>query len=320
MTDSQLAHLIRRQSGLVSRAQALDHGVTDADMRRLLRRREWSTVHAGVYADHTGALTWLQRAWAAVLTAWPAALCHDSALRALEGPARRDRHDSDVIHVAVDRDRCIRVPELVVLHRISHFGDKVHLNTSPPRVRVEQAAIDVAAEAADESRAIAVLADVVQSRHTTPARLLEALAGRSRIARRQFLTEILRDVASGTCSVLERDYLDRVERPHGLPVASRQVRDSARGSLYRDVIYEAYDLVVELDGRLFHDTASARDRDLERDLDASLAGLATVRLGWGQVHLRACLTASKLAKLLVRRGWDGPLLHCPWCPPDSGDL
>ena len=289
-------------------------------MRRLLRRREWAVVHPGVYADHTGALTWVQRAWAAVLTSWPAALCHDSALRALDGPSRLDRLDADVIHVAVDRDRCVRVPPRVVLHRLSHFDERVQLNTSPPRVRVEHAAIDVAAGAVDESRAVAVLAGVVQSRHTTAPRLLEVLGSRSRIARRPFLADVLTDVAAGTCSVLEREYLDRVERPHGLPLAARQVHQSARGSLYRDVLYEPYELAVELDGRLFHDSASSRDHDLERDLDASLDGLTTVRLGWGQVHRRACLTATKLARLLGQRGWEGPFLRCPRCPLECGDL
>jgi hypothetical protein len=43
-------------------------------------------------------------------------------------------------------------------------------------------------------------------------------------------------------------------------------------------------LIVELDGRLFHSSARARDHDLERDLDApTLDRLETIRLGYGQV-------------------------------------
>ena len=51
-------------------------------------------VHPGVYVNHTGELTWLQRAWAAVLFAWPAALSHDSALRAADGPGSTRRRSS----------------------------------------------------------------------------------------------------------------------------------------------------------------------------------------------------------------------------------
>ena len=46
----------------------------DADIARMLRRRDLVTVLPGVYVNHTGAQTWEQRAWAAVLYFWPAAL------------------------------------------------------------------------------------------------------------------------------------------------------------------------------------------------------------------------------------------------------
>lgn len=146
----------------------------------------------------------------------------------------------------------------------------------------------MAAESRDDFSAIAVLAQAVQSRRTTAERIEEAMAGRSRISRRPFLREVLRDVAEGTCSVLEHGYLDRVERPHGLPRASRQLRASSRGPIYRDVEYRRFRLVVELDGRLFHSSAAARSRDLDRDLDTAVDGRECVRLGWGQVFDHAC--------------------------------
>ena len=102
-------------------------------------------------------------------------------------------------------------------------------------MRIEHAVLDVAAEAPDELAAIAVMSDAVRARRTTAARLLEALSSRSRIPRRSFLLSVLHDVAEGTCSVLEHGYLDRVERAHGLPSGQRQVRESSRGPLYRDV-------------------------------------------------------------------------------------
>jgi hypothetical protein len=126
---------------------------------------------------------------------------------------------------------------------------------------------------------------------------------------------VLGFVAAGSCSLLEHEFLALVARAHGLPGAQRQVRASVRGPVFRDVVYEAFGLVVELDGRLFHDNARARDLDLDRDLDAALEGLLTVRLGWGQAHLRPCATAVRLARLLRRRGWPGSLHPCPACAP-----
>jgi hypothetical protein len=305
--------LLARQAGVISRSQALAAGLEPHDVRRRLRRREWAAVHEGVYVDHTGPLSWRQRAWSAVLFAWPAALCHGSALRATDGPGRREHDDAGPLHIAIDRDRAVRPPGGVIVHRLADLDDRTLWNTSPPRLRVEEAALDVAAEATCDFDAIAVLADAVQSRRTTATRLLEALARRTRIRHRRFLLAVLHDVREGACSALEHAYLNRVERRHGLPTADRQVVPSAHGPLYRDVVYQRQSLVVELDGRLFHSRPRVRDRDLERDLDAAIDRLNTVRLGWGQAVGRPCTTAQRIGRLLERLGWTGQLKSCPDC-------
>jgi len=159
-----------------------------------------------------------------------------------------------------------------------------------------------------------VLATACNSRRTTPARLLGSLGARLRVARRDWLASVLRDIADGTCSVLEHGYLVHVERPHVLPRGERQQPGaSARGAVFRDVVYEEFALVVELDGRAFHSAVAERDRDLERDLDAAVARLETLRIGYGQVFERACTTAERVAKVLNRRGWTGSVTPCQRC-------
>lgn len=296
--DQDIGALLRQQSGVVSRRQALAAGLQQHDIRRLLRRREWATVHPGVYVEHTGPLSWHQRAWAAVLLAAPAALCHESALRAAQGPGRRGPAQ-DTIHVAVTRKRASLVaPDGVRIHHLSHATTLVLWNTNPPRLRYEEAALDVALAAGSDLDAIAALAEACGSRRTTARRLSASLAGRRRVARRGWLAGVLADVAEGTCSVLEHGHLHLVERPHGLPCAERQVSaTSSTGLVYRDTQYGGR-LVIELDGRLFHDSTTARDRDFERDLDAATDGRTTVRLSYGQVFDRPCSTAAKLATLM----------------------
>ncbi len=303
--------LLALQSGVASRQQLAGVGVEPHDLQRLVRRKDLVRVHDGVFVNHTGELTWLQRAWLGVQVAWPAALSHDSAIRAVDGPGRKGRDDS-LIHLVVHRDRAIRPPAGYRLHRMSGFPANVHWNASPPRVRVEEALIDVAAAKPDDFDAIAVLADAVRARRTTPDRLRAALEARQRVARRYFLVGVLNDLARGTCSVLEQGYLDLVERPHGLLPGMRQVRDSINGPLYRDVAYYV-GLLVELDGRLWHDSPAQRDADLDRDLDAAVEGLGTVRLGWGQVFKRPCHTAVRIGRLLNARGWTGRTTTCPSC-------
>jgi hypothetical protein len=262
-----------------------------------------AVVHPGVYLGHTGEATWVQRSWAAVLHAWPAALAGEAALRAHEGPGKRT--DPAVIEVVVGRSRTVLAPPGVRITRIDGLGQRAVWTVGPPRLRYDDAAIAVACRAATDLDALRVLADVVQGRRSTAARLASELGSRRRVPRRAWLTSVLGDIAQGSCSVLEHGYLARVVRPHGLPEGQRQVRDG-RGDrvAYRDVEH-ADGLVVELDGRLLHDSARQRDADLERDLDAALVGKETVRLGWGQVFGRECTTAGKLAELHRTRGWTG---------------
>lgn len=319
MNPSRYADLLALQSGVVSRRQlVVEAGLQQHDLQRLVRRRDLVRVHDGVFVNHTGTPTWLQRAWIGVHLIWPAALAGDSALRAAEGPGRSGR-DESVIHLAVDRDRHAAVPTGYRVHRISSFHDRVMWNTSPPRVRIEEALIDVAVRKPDDFGAVAVLADAIQGRLTQAGRIRAALDGRLRVPRRDFLTGVLCDLERGTCSVLEHGYLTLVEQPHGLPVALRQVRDSRHGPLYRDVVYAQFDQLVELDGRMWHDSAEQHDADLDRDLDAAVERLSTIRLGWGQVYGRPCETAVRIGRLLSARGWLGRPTRCPECP-DSAAL
>lgn len=309
-----LSELLRQQDGVVSRAQLFSAGLRPPQVRRLLRRRELSVVVPGVYVDHTGPPTWLQRAWVAVLHASPAALCHSSALRLDDGPGRRGAADTAPIHVAIDRKRTVVEVEGVVLHRLAHLEARVLWNRSPPRIRIEEAVLDVAAAAEREWDAVAVISDAVGSRRTTAERMRTVLDRRQRIARRAFLEGVLDDVAQGACSVLEQAYLTRVERAHGLPRAERQVRGSVHGPVFRDVVHDRFGLVVELDGRLDHTRVRDRDADLDRDLAAAVDRMATVRIGWGQVFDRACWTAGRVGALLALGGWTGQLRRCPRCP------
>ena len=172
----------------------------------------------------------------------------------------------------------------------------------------------MAADAGSDLDALRVLADACGSRRTTAGRLLASLGDRRRIARRDWLDSILRDIAEGTCSVLEHGYLTRVERPHGLPRGRRQRPEVvARGRIFRDVGYEEYALVVELDGRAFHESVADRDRDLDRDLDAAVERRETVRIGYGQVFDRGCSTAQRIGSILQDRGWTGSPADCRLC-------
>ena len=152
----------------------------------------------------------------------------------------------------------------------------------------------------------------VQRRLTTPQQLRRALSGRGRHSCRVLLAEILENVSEGAESPLEIRYLRDVERPHGLPRGARQ-RPSADRPALRDVLYERYAFIVELDGRKGHE-GEGKFRDMRRDNAALRANLSTVRYGFGDVAGSPCDVGWEVARLLMRRGWPGPFTRCSRCP------
>ncbi len=303
----RLRTLIDAQEGAVTRAQVLAVGVTESELRRMIRRRELVPVHRGVHVDRTGPLAWVTRAVAAVRFHHRSALCDVSAL---QWP-RRSGEPGDVIHVAIEHPRSGSPLPSVRLHRVRNLTDRVHWHRTPPVLRIEQAALDVAGRSRDLAGAVALLAGVCQRGETTAPRLLAALEERKRTPRGRDLRRILKDVAGGTHSVLERDFLFRVVGPHGLPGGRRQAcATSGARTVVRDVLLDDLGIVIELDGWQWHSTAKARAADLSRDLEAAAGGLITIRLGWSHVHQEACETAARLAAVMATRGWHGQARPC----------
>lgn len=308
--ERHLAFLADVQSGVLARRQLLEVGLTANDIRRQLRRRELVLVAPGVYVDHTGPLTRRQREWVAVLAAWPAALCGESAIAGVSSPT---------IHVAVGLHRTLVTLPGTRLHPTAGLECRVDWRTAPPRVRTDHAVIDVMSErirADDVAGAYAVLAQACFSA-TIPARVERTLARRRRVAGRALIASMIADLATGACSVLERGYLHRVERAHGLPVGQRQRASTASGArTVKDVLYEEYSLVVELDGRAIHDRPESWDADARRDLaELATTDAVTARVTYGLVFGGQCTTAFWIGRILQRHGWTGEVQRCPLCPP-----
>ena len=313
-----VSDLLARQDDVVARRQLLDAQLTQAHIDTLLRRRELVVAHPGVYVAHTGTPTWSQRSWAAVLYAGRSALHLGSALH----QQGLDSAPRGPIHVAVDWTRRVAPQAGIHVHRVRELEDKVLWNLSPPRVRLEVAAVEEAHWAPDELAAISALATVVGSRRTVASRLQVEIERRGRLRRRALLTDLLADLERGTHSVLEHGYLARVLRPHGLPEPTSQQAAVAAGAStqYRDVAHADLDMSVELDGQL-HDQSVARDDDADRDLDDLASGKVTPRLRYRQVFATPCRTASRLADVFRDRGWDGAPRSCgaPGCQVGQDD-
>jgi hypothetical protein len=130
---------------------------------------------------------------------------------------------------------------------------------------VEDTVLDLIAAARSFDDAYGWISAAIGRRQTTADLLSKALAARSRMRWRAWVTGAVQDAADGVHSPLERRYVRGVEHAHGLPVARRQARRRhGSGNRYLDNLYEEFGLCVELDGAASH-PAEGRWRDTRRD-------------------------------------------------------
>jgi hypothetical protein len=201
--------------------------------------------------------------------------------------------------------------EGVLIRRSRLLPTRVHPAQWPHRITAEHTVLDLAADAGFD-RLVDLTAKALDLRIATPESLQSALAER-RVAFSAELDEALRDVGAGAESPAEARYLRDVERAHGLPVGRRQVPiDGGVGR--RDVDYDEWEVIVEIDGRLGHTGWRARQREGRRDRKAATTGRLTVRCHWADLVPTGCELASDLALILRSRGWRGWPHRCgPRC-------
>ncbi len=304
--------LADQQNGAATRAQLLGAGVSPGVLRGLVDSGRFQKLYRGVFATFSGPVPWRTSLAGAVLYAGPGAAVGGRTALHLAGVI--DGPPSTLDLVIPEERRVVRPPGLTVVSRRGLEG-LVQPVPWPPRLRLEEAVIDLTDQAPDDAAAINLVLAAVQRRRTTPARLRAALVARSRHRRRGLLLEVLTDAADGVHSLLERRYLRDVERAHGLPAAVRQHREvTAGGVRYRDLRYEEQQVVVELDGEIHHGEG-ARRRDNARGRGIVIAGDVPLVYGWAEVAGTPCVVAGEVAAVLVARGWFGAPHPCgPTCP------
>lgn len=306
----QWRSLLQGQSSVISRQQARDAGWTEESIDRRLQSGAWRRLHRGAYATFTGDPSREAKLWAAVLRAGPGAtLSHETAA---EVHGLTDK-PSERIHISVPAERRPGQQKTiagVVIHRSRGLAAHGQPPWQLPRTTVEDTVLDLIAVARNFDDAYGWISAAVGRRLTTPELLGGALANRSRMRWRGWITGALQDAADGVHSPLERNYVHGVERDHGLPAARRQAKRRHGGAVtYLDNLYEEYGLCVELDGVAAH-PAEGRWHDTRRDNANRVQGTETLRYGWPDVTVHRCRTAAQIAAVLRRHGWKGTIRPC----------
>jgi hypothetical protein len=298
-----------RQSNVLTRQQLVEHGTSLTQIQAQVEARRWRQLHAGVYYLSNGPLTRAAELWAAVLWAGEGAVVgFDSAAEVVA--LVPSRPVGSPVTVVVPWERRARTRPGIIVRRRRHLARMVRHGT-PPSTSIEHTVLDLASEARSVRDAVGWITSAYRARLTTPDALATALRSRVRLRRRRLLETLLITVPDDTESPLEVEYHLRVERAHGLPRAQRQVRANLGGRrIRRDLDYDEYDTVVELDGRLGHDDPAHRFRDMDRDNETAVEGKRTLRYGAADIFGDPCRAARQVGGVLSQAGWRGKVRPC----------
>ncbi|MBS1677043.1 MAG: DUF559 domain-containing protein [Actinobacteria bacterium] len=282
--DAEIARICHEQHGLITLEQLEARGMTSPAVHERLLSGRLHRIHQRVYSLMPDVMTQRGRFMAAVLACGPeAVLSHGSAVY-LWGFVNEWSAPIDV----TAPNRRGRSPEGVAAHRDGSLQpiDRTRLYgipcTSPAR-----ALLDYAGVAAEwELRKAVAEAEVLG---LLDQRQIRALLRRSRrrrgVARLRLILDTLHPQTRRTRGELERLFLAMCIRA-GLPQPEVNVWLDVPGgkALQADFLWRDARLIVEADGREFHDTASAFEQDRKREQRFQSAGWRVTRCTWKQVE------------------------------------
>jgi very-short-patch-repair endonuclease len=283
--DTRLALLAGRQAGAFSFAQARDLGFPSSTIADRLRRGTWTRRRPGVYAVTGTEPTRLHELWVASLAVGPAgALTHETAALC-HGAERLPEHP---VVLTNPHGAHHHLPGLFV-HQIDDLAE--HHRTTWNGLAISRPARCVVELAATQPERVvgAVLDDLLRM-------------GKVRLPQvHRVVADVLRPGKPGMASIarvldqrgegyvppqseLERALFDALAAG-GLPAPSRQVPLPGRGPIrgLADAGYLDVKILLEVDGRRWHQRVEASARDKARDLQVIRAGWLPIRLEYEHI-------------------------------------
>lgn len=284
-----LLELANAQHGVLHDGQLTRRGVTRKTIQQRLDTGRLTRLHDGVYAWGHSALTREGRWLAALWACGPGSVLSHTTAAAVHGLARETSGD---VHVSTTRT--VHSRPGIVVHRVRGLERADVQRRDLLRVtRVARTVVDLADVAPwDDVRA------AVDALHRfSPAQLRSAQLRAPNRTGRGVVTRLLEADAAHTKSELERRFL-RFVRRLGLP---RPTALNIRVAGFKaDCLYTDERLVVELDGRAYHQRRRQMEADRLRDEGYQLAGHRIQRFLWDDFH--TAIEARTAARLLAMLG------------------
>lgn len=280
--DGKIAWIAARQKGLISLDQLRTLGIERATVQRRVSLGALHAVHRGVYTVGHPLLERRGRFLAAVLACGPGAvLSHRSAAELwgmgtwlgrpidVTAPGRRGRNPEGI---DAHRHGSLIPADRTVVHGI-------------PCTTVSRTLLDLAGVVSlGELRQALAQAEVERVLDFGALRRqIDRGRGRRGVARLRLLLDELDPATKRTRSELERRFLHLCRRA-GLPPPEVNVMlDLGDARFMPDFLWRQERLIIELDGRRYHDTNSAYESDRRREQRLQLAGWRVSSCTWSQV-------------------------------------
>jgi very-short-patch-repair endonuclease len=272
---------------MVTRVQLLGLGLSAKAIDYRVRTGRLWRVYNGVYCVGRPPVTPHERAMAAVLACGPrAALSHVPggalwelklrwpSLMEVTAPAQRQRKGIRVHRSPLDRRDVTRHYGIPVTTLARTLLDLAEVVDTPSLTRAVNEA---------RLRRKATLTDLAELLNRSPGRATKRL--------RPFVER----PSGPTRSEFEDAFLAFVHR-HGLPTPET---NQIVAGYEVDVLWREHKLIVELDGRPYHENAFEEDR--ERDATLLDAGLPVLRLTWDRLNNQELREAQRLKQILDQR-------------------
>jgi very-short-patch-repair endonuclease len=288
-SSSELWRLVRRQHGVVTRAQLLAHGYSRHAIEHRLAKGRLYRVHEGVYAVGRPELTRYGIWMAGVLACGEAAVLshlHAAALWEIRTYA------AGPIHVSVPLPRQVNRPGIVIHRRKALTDDDLTTHHNIPVTTPIATLVDIAPTLTRDEREAAIN-EADKRKLVNPPTLRAALD--EAVPRPG--TAILRNTLDHRTFTLTDTKLERLF----LPLARRAGLPKPRTQEWIhgfkvDFHWPDLNLVVETDGLTYHRTPAEQATDRVRDQTHLAAGLTPLRFTRAQVkfepaYVQATLTA-----------------------------
>jgi len=293
--DRRLSAWFATHDGIIRRTQALEIGLSEAAIGRLVRSGAWIRIFPSIYRLASAPATpasWLR---ASLLVGGAGAYASDQSAAWLHGLVNgAPAHP----HITVPAHQLVRVSGVQVTRTrrpsrpVIHGGFKC---TAVPQTLLDCATLlgpdelDLMVDRAVARRAVGLDA------------LIAACRAADRHTGRRFLNHRLqaRGAEEGPSpSVLESRFA-RLLKSHGIPAPKAEVSWGPNGRFRLDFAYPHLRLVIEVNGWAYHSTPEQARRDATRRNALNRAGWTVLEFDWWQVTQEPDRVAAEIAAALT---------------------